>query len=127
MVKREEIPSFGNLQGVRVVVSAVSTAGPFAGELFAENGADVIWLEPPRGIDPYRWTQDGWGVQNERRNMRNLMLDVVRPEGREVFLKVIETADIFSAAASGRSGATRTKCCGSAIPSWSSATCRATA
>ena len=41
MVKREEIPSFGNLQGVRVVVSAVSTAGPFAGELFAENGADV--------------------------------------------------------------------------------------
>ena len=62
------------------MVSAVSTAGPFAGELFAENGADVIWLEPPRGIDPYRWTQDGWGVQNERRNMRNLMLDVVSPE-----------------------------------------------
>ena len=101
MVKREEIPSFGNLQGVRVVVSAVSTAGPFAGELFAENGADVIWLEPPRGIDPYRWTQDGWGVQNERRNMRNLMLDVVRPEGREVFLKVIETADIFIEASRG--------------------------
>ncbi len=101
MAKHADIPEFGNLSGVRVVVSAVSTAGPFAGELFAENGADVIWLEPPRGIDPYRWTQDGWGVQNERRNMRNLMLDVVRPEGREVFLKVIETADIFIEASRG--------------------------
>ena len=130
MVKREEIPSFGNLQGVRVVVSAVSTAGPFAGELFAENGADVIWLEPPRGIDPYRWTQDGWGVQNERRNMRNLMLDVVRPEGREVFLKVIETADIFIEAS--RGGQWEKWCypdevLWEPIPSWSSATCRATA
>ena len=87
MAKHADIPEFGNLQGVKVVVSAVSKAGPFAGELFAENGADVIWLEPPRGIDPYRWTQDGWGVQNERRNMRNLMLDVVSPEGHDVFLK----------------------------------------
>lgn len=95
MTKYEDVPQFGNLKGMKVVVSAVSTAGPFAGELFAENGADVIWLESPKGIDPYRWTQDGWGVQNERRNMRNLMLDVVSPAGHEVFLKLIETADIF--------------------------------
>ena len=101
MAKHADIPEFGNLQGVKVVVSAVSTAGPFAGELFAENGADVIWLEPPRGIDPYRWTQDGWGVQNERRNMRNLMLDVVSPEGHDVFLKLVETADIFIEASRG--------------------------
>ena len=85
MTKYEDVPQFGNLKGMKVVVSAVSTAGPFAGELFAENGADVIWLESPKGIDPYRWTQDGWGVQNERRNMRNLMLDVVSPAGHEVF------------------------------------------
>ena len=101
MVKRADIPAFGNLQGVKVVVSAVSTAGPFAGELFAENGADVIWLEPPKGLDPFRWTQDGWGAQNEHRNMRNLMLDVVSPEGHEVFLKVIEDADIFIEASRG--------------------------
>lgn len=63
MTKYEDVPQFGNLKGMKVVVSAVSTAGPFAGELFAENGADVIWLESPKGIDPYRWTQDGWGVQ----------------------------------------------------------------
>lgn len=101
MTKYEDVPQFGNLKGMKVVVSAVSTAGPFAGELFAENGADVIWLESPKGIDPYRWTQDGWGVQNERRNMRNLMLDVVSPAGHEVFLKLIETADIFIEASRG--------------------------
>ena len=56
MTKYEDVPQFGNLKGMKVVVSAVSTAGPFAGELFAENGADVIWLESPKGIDPYRWT-----------------------------------------------------------------------
>lgn len=95
MVKQTDIPSFGLLKGIRVVVAAVSTAGPFAGQLFAENGADVIWLEPPKGIDPYRWTNDGWGVENEHRNMRNLMLDVVQPEGREVFLKLMEETDIF--------------------------------
>lgn len=101
MAKHTDIPSFGNLQGLKVVVSAVSTAGPFAGELFAENGADVIWLETPKGLDPYRWTNDGCGVQNEHRNMRNLMLDVVSSEGHEVFLKIIETADIFIEASRG--------------------------
>lgn len=78
MTKYEDVPQFGNLKGMKVVVSAVSTAGPFAGELFAENGADVSGWSLPRPR-PYRWTQDGWGVQNERRNMRNLMLDVVSP------------------------------------------------
>ena len=101
MAKHEDIPAFGNLAGVRVVISGVSTAAPFAGEMFADNGADVIWLEPPKGIDPYRWTQDGWGAQNEHRNMRNLMLDVVSEEGHEIFLKVIETADIFIEASRG--------------------------
>lgn len=101
MAKQSDIPQFGNLSGVRVVISGVSTAAPFAGELYADSGADVIWLESPKGIDPYRWTQDGWGVQNEHRNMRNLMLDVVSAEGREIFLKVIETADIFIEASRG--------------------------
>ena len=39
MTKRSEIPEFGNLSGLKVLVSAVSTAGPFAGELFAEKVA----------------------------------------------------------------------------------------
>ena len=99
MVPWQSMPTYrssGNLQGVKVVVSAVSTAGPFAGELFAENGADVIWLEPPRGIDPLPLDAGRLGAcRTRRRNMRNLMLDVVSPEGHDVFLKLVETADIF--------------------------------
>ena len=82
MVKRADMPSFGVLEGCKVVVAAVSTAGPFAGSLFADNGADVIWLESPKGLDSLRWTNNGWGVENERRNMRTIMLDVRQPEGK---------------------------------------------
>ena len=95
MVKRADMPSFGVLEGCKVVVAAVSTAGPFAGSLFADNGADVIWLESPKGLDSLRWTNNGWGVENERRNMRTIMLDVRQPEGKEVFLKLREDTDIF--------------------------------
>lgn len=101
MVMHADIPTFGTLQGVKVVISAVSTAGPFAGQLFAENGADVIWVETPKGIDPLRWTNDGWGAENEHRNLRNLMLDVVKPEGREILLSIIKDADIFIEASRG--------------------------
>ena len=101
MATNAEMPVFGNLAGIRMVVAAISTAAPFAGQLYAENGADVIWIEPPGGVDPYRWTNDGWGPQNEHRNMRNLMLDVVKEEGREVFLKLMETTDVFIEASRG--------------------------
>ena len=117
MTKYEDVPQFGNLKGMKVVVSAVSTAGPFAGELFAENGADVIWLESPKGIDPYRWTQDGWGVQNERRNMRNLMLDVVSPAGHEVFLKLTSSSKP-RVETNGKDGVTATSSSGSTTPAW---------
>ena len=101
MVKRRDIPNFGLLKDVRVVVAAVSVAAPFAGQLFAENGADVIWLESPKGVDIYRWTNDGWGVENEHRNMRNIMVDVVQPEGREILLKLLEETDILIEASRG--------------------------
>ena len=57
MATNAEMPVFGNLAGIRMVVAAISTAAPFAGQLYAENGADVIWIEPPGGVDPYRLDQ----------------------------------------------------------------------
>lgn len=101
MARSQDIPEFGNLAGLKVVVSAVSTAGPFVGNLMAENGADVVLLEPPKGIDPLRWSCGGWGVENERRNMRSIVLDVTQPEGRDIFLKLIAKADAFVEASRG--------------------------
>ncbi|MEG2024952.1 MAG: CoA transferase [Gordonibacter sp.] len=95
MTRRNEIPEFGVLSGLNVVVSAISTAGPFVGELFAEAGANVIWMESPKSVDPVRTVNRGWGIETERRNMRTISLDVIQPEGREIFLKFIDEADIF--------------------------------
>jgi len=75
-------------------------AGPFAGRLLGDMGADVIKVEPPGAPDPLRtWGQaevDGhhvfWTVH--ARNKRAITLDLRRPRGRELFLDLIEKSDI---------------------------------
>lgn len=101
-MKRSEIPQQGVLQGVRVVVSAVSIAGPFAGEIMAEMGAEVIQIESPRNPDYSHGGNDpGWMGDAMRRNMRVITLDVVKPKGREAFLKLMKETDIFIEASRG--------------------------
>lgn len=101
MARRSDIPQFGLLSGVKVLCSAVSTAGPFAGSLFAGNGADVIWLESPYGLDALRWSNNGHGIEVERRNMRSCSLDVLKPEGAKLFERMIADVDIFIEASRG--------------------------
>ena len=98
---------FGPLQGVRIISSGTLIAQPFAGELAAEMGAEVIQIERPvvgdagwRSIGIRLPTSDGKGevatnwVQ-ERRNVFCVTLDLSKPRGREVFAKLIPTADIW--------------------------------
>lgn len=54
MPARLSQPEFGLLNGYRVVMIGLSVAAPFAGELFAEHGAEVIWIENPKAIDSSR-------------------------------------------------------------------------
>ncbi|MGH7778218.1 MAG: CaiB/BaiF CoA transferase family protein [Candidatus Binataceae bacterium] len=99
--------SFGPLQGVKIVSSGTLIAQPFAAELAAEMGAEVIQIERPGGGD-IGWrsigirleTRDGsppvatsW-IQ-ERRNVFCVSLDLSKPRGREVFLKLASRADIW--------------------------------
>ncbi|MDR0434063.1 MAG: CoA transferase [Gracilibacteraceae bacterium] len=100
-MKAKDIPNFGLLPGLKVVGSVVSTAGGFTMKLFAESGANAIWIESPFGQDPMRFSGGGWGIENERRNIRNISLNVPTPEGKEIFKNLLKDADIFVEASRG--------------------------
>jgi crotonobetainyl-CoA:carnitine CoA-transferase CaiB-like acyl-CoA transferase len=98
--------NFGPLQGVRVLSTGSVIAQPFAAALAAQWGAEVIQTENPHVEDAWRNiglslpAKDGsrtvgtsW-VQ-ERRNEFNVTLDMSKPEGKEVFLKLVARSDIW--------------------------------
>jgi formyl-CoA transferase len=87
------------LAGVKVVEFAHVIAGPLAGTLMADLGADVVHVEPPgdgdagRKMGPekddvYLW----WKVS--ARNKRSVRLDLRKREGREVARKLAAWADV---------------------------------
>src|SRR2546429_5695881 len=91
----------GPLAGVRVLELGVLIAGPFAGRLLADFGAEVIKVEEPRRGDPLReWGQlrhEGrplwWPVQS--RNKKLVTLDLRQPRGRDLLLRLAERSDVL--------------------------------
>ncbi len=72
-------------------------AGPTCVRQFADYGADVIKIEPPRGTDPNEsmgGDRDGPDFQNLHRNKRSMTLNLKTEEGREIFMKLVRTADV---------------------------------
>ena len=94
-------PDFGLLHGLRVVMMGQSVAAPFAAQLYAEHGADVVWIENPRAVDSSRVARRSGAWQQDRRNMRSLAMNYLEPDGREVFLRLIETTDVLIEASVG--------------------------
>ncbi|WP_406711577.1 L-carnitine CoA-transferase [Trueperella pyogenes] len=86
-------PSFGVLDDVKVVYSAVEIAAPSAAEIMAEWGADVTWMENLWTGDSVRDTK--WVKEMERRNQRSISIHPFSDEGKEIIAKLIEDADIF--------------------------------
>jgi crotonobetainyl-CoA:carnitine CoA-transferase CaiB-like acyl-CoA transferase len=85
------------LAGVRVVELSHIIAGPSAGFLLSELGADTIRVEPPTGGDLMREDSSpnarGWFAYSNR-NKRSLSVDLKSEEGRNVFLRLAATADV---------------------------------
>ena len=100
-MKTQDIPRFGLLSGYRVVLIGLSVAGPFAAQLYAEHGADVIWIENPKVTDMGRFSCYGGSTQQDRRNMRSLALNYLTDEGREAFLELMATTDVLIEASTG--------------------------
>jgi formyl-CoA transferase len=91
----------GALEGVRVLELGTLIAGPFAGRLLGDMGAEVIKIEAPGAPDPLRtWGQaelDGhhflWTVY--ARNKKGVTLNLRHPRGHELFLELVERSDII--------------------------------
>ncbi|HGN1267868.1 TPA: L-carnitine CoA-transferase [Proteus mirabilis] len=105
MTEHLPMPQFGPLAGVRVVFSGIEIAGPFAGQMFAEWGAEVIWIENVAWADTIR-VQPHY-PQLSHRNLHALSLNIFKDEGRDAFLKLMETTDIFIEASKGPAFARR--------------------
>ena len=90
----------GALDGLRVVEMGQLIAGPFAGKMLGEFGADVVKIEPPGSGDPlrhWRLLQDGTSVwwQVSSRNKRSVALDLRTSEGQDIARRLISEADVL--------------------------------
>jgi crotonobetainyl-CoA:carnitine CoA-transferase CaiB-like acyl-CoA transferase len=83
--------------GIRVIEFTHMVMGPTCGMVLADLGAEVIKVEPPAGDNTRRLLGSGAGFfPLFNRNKKSIALDLQSPEGREVALKLIATADIVS-------------------------------
>ncbi len=82
---------FGPLQGVRIISSGVFIAQPFAAGLAAELGAEVIHVERPKVGDGYPAIRKA----QERRNMLCVSLNLDSAAGRDIFLRLLQSAEIW--------------------------------
>ncbi|MCG6877390.1 MAG: CoA transferase [Betaproteobacteria bacterium] len=87
------------LEGLRVIELGQLIAGPFAGKMLAEFGAEVIKIEPPDGGDPlrkwrklYKDTSLWWYVQ--ARNKKSVTANLRLPEGQEIVRRLARDADV---------------------------------
>lgn len=88
------------LQGVRILDMATVLAAPFAATLCGDMGAEVVKLELPQGNDALRGlapVHEGhalfWKTAN--RGKKGISLDVRKPEGRALFLQLVEGFDVL--------------------------------
>ena len=91
----------GVLKGIRVLDFSEYIAGPYAGELLADLGAEVIKVEPPLG-DFWRHTApvakgESRGFMGVNKGKRSISLDLKHPDTREVLERMVRSADVFLA------------------------------
>jgi crotonobetainyl-CoA:carnitine CoA-transferase CaiB-like acyl-CoA transferase len=94
----------GVFSGVRIVELAQYVFVPGAGAMLADHGAEVIHIEQVGSGDPYRTMKVADGrntksanlsMEQNNRGKKSIAIDLKTKMGREVFLRLIETADVF--------------------------------
>jgi len=91
----------GALAGLRVVDLTRVLGGPYCTMVLSDHGAEVVKLEPPQGDEVRDWgppfdaAGDASYFLGVNRNKQSVGLDLARPEGREVLLRLLEGADVL--------------------------------
>jgi crotonobetainyl-CoA:carnitine CoA-transferase CaiB-like acyl-CoA transferase len=92
----------GALDGVRIVDLTQMLAGPFCTQLLADQGAEVVKVEPLDGdhtriVGPYhpddKLRAFGGYFASVNRNKKSIAIDLKRPEGRDLVMRLCESAD----------------------------------
>ncbi|MDH3691739.1 MAG: CoA transferase [Gammaproteobacteria bacterium] len=92
---------FGPLQGIRVVDLTAMVSGPFATLLLADQGADVIKVENPKGggdhvrLAPNRRGGFAAAFLNNNRNKRSVAVNLKEERGLEILKRLVAEADVF--------------------------------
>lgn len=102
-VDQTDVPVYGRgpLEGLRVLELGSLLAGPFAGRLLGDFGAEVIKVESPDMPDPmrvwgrhlYRGRSLWWPIQS--RNKKCVSLNLRTAEGQEVLKRLVAKSDIL--------------------------------
>jgi crotonobetainyl-CoA:carnitine CoA-transferase CaiB-like acyl-CoA transferase len=92
------------LSGLKVIELARVLAGPWAGQLLGDLGADVIKVESPGGDETRGWgppnidngdgTKDAAYFHATNRGKRSIAVDFTKPEGQAIVRRLIEDADV---------------------------------
>jgi formyl-CoA transferase len=92
--------SAGALAGLKVIDLTRVLGGPYCTMILSDHGAEVIKIEPPQGDEVRDWGPpfhegDASYFIGINRNKKSVALDIGKPEGRAILLRLLEDADVL--------------------------------
>ncbi len=90
----------GALAGKRVIDLTRVLGGPYCTQILGDHGAEIIKVEPPQGDEVRDWgppfhEEDASYFIGLNRNKRSIGLDLSKPEGRDILMRMLKDADVL--------------------------------